>query len=339
MVDPSSDFSIATINVHGITYDKIISLIQYLQNYPLHVLVITETHQSTIPAWISFTAFPKAIHRLGTSHSGGVSIYSATPITEQSHLIPHQKNTIACEVNTPAGPRIIVGIYHFGDEENIDDPQFSSLLDNITEAVARSPHPLIILGDFNMKHPAWSSHDAFPDRSKPNQQATIFRETLSMNDLIVLNTLFPASSRIATHDRGNTLDLILTNTPRSFSSCTVIENEAIGIYTDHHMVRATIPAAQQRATTASNHRTTSLPPKWITKKAAWKLFETICNSKSTDPDTINLFQSITDGMQHDNDTLDQLWSRFSSILMSAAESAVPTCPRGKHYRTHWWNTH
>ena len=165
MVD--EHFTIATLNVHGMTYDKIVSLTYYLRTNPLHLLIITETHQSTIPSWMTLESLPNSIHRLGTSRSGGVSVFSSTPITERPSILHSKTNAIACEVNTPLGPRIIVGAYCFGDEDDNDDTTFHAILNNISESVVRSQHPLILAGDFNMKHPAWSSPDAFPARKKP----------------------------------------------------------------------------------------------------------------------------------------------------------------------------
>lgn len=217
--------SIATINVHGMTYDKILSLDQHIKSKPLHLLVITETHQSAIPSWMAFDSFPNSLHRLGTKHSGGVSIFTSLPITERPHLLSHMDNTLACEIHTPAGPRTIVGAYQFNDGEDIDDPQFNILINNISEIITRSAHPVIILGDLNMKHPQWSPGTI------ANQQATLFKSILDDNDLHIVNTMFNSSNGAATHDRGHTLDLILTNTPRSFSSCSIIDNDTIGIYT------------------------------------------------------------------------------------------------------------
>ena len=331
MVD--EHFTIATLNVHGMTYDKIVSLTYYLRTNPLHLLIITETHQSTIPSWMTLESLPNSIHRLGTSRSGGVSVFSSTPITERPSILHSKTNAIACEVNTPLGPRIIVGAYCFGDEDDNDDITFHAILNNISESVVRSQHPLILAGDFNMKHPAWSSPDAFPARKKPTQQAVLFNEVLSQHDLFVVNTLFAASSRKPTHRRGNTLDLILTNAPHSFSSCDIVRHDVIGIFTDHHMVRATLqqqPVAQQQP--PSPYSSVPLPPKWITKKANWSKFSALCNSRAQQQ---TLASPPT--QETTNQTIDHLWNCFSSILLEAARESVPTCPRTQHYRTNWWS--
>ena len=339
--DGKSGLCIATINVHGMTYDKIYPLVQFIQDYPLHLLILTETHKASIPSWMSFAALPNAIHRLGTSLSGGVSIFSSIPITERSQLLSHNENALACEINTPAGPRIVIGMYYFNDNDDVDDPRFNMLIDNISNVINKSTHPVIFAGDFNMKHPNWSSDHLFPPGSSVDSQASLFRDTLAMNDLYVLNTVFPGSSRLPTHNRGNTLDLIITNTPRSFSSCAIVENTTIGIHTDHHMVYATIPSPHRARLSRVQHPTyytTALPRKWIVKRADWKLFRFICNAKSTNSETVTLFQSIFDGTQHDANSMYRLWSHLSSLILSAAEAAVPTCPRNKHYRTHWWDS-
>ena len=331
------DFAIATINVCSIEYDKVFAISSYLDNNPPQLLIITETHKSSIPSWFSFDKLPNTIHRTGTSHSGGISVFSSEPITERSNIILHQENTIAFEINTPAGPRIIVGAYCFSDEENIDCPRYHALLNNITESISKSRHPVIIIGDFNMKHPEWSPLSKFPAGTKPTEQAILFKETLSSHDLYVVNTLFPTSAREATHRGGNVLDLILTNMPQSFSSCSIIKYYNTGIRTDHHMVRATIRPTQHQHS-PSNYQTTSLPPKWLVKKANWKQFTALCESQSNAPEIINIFQSAPHlyPTQTTQQVMNQLWTSFSNILLSAANAAVPTCPRHQHYRRNWW---
>jgi hypothetical protein len=317
--------------MRGSYLSRIASLDIYLDSNPLNLIVLTESHyDGKYPSAFRLSSLPNSLHQTGrSSRAGGISIFSSSPITNQSSYLKHQSDFLACNVSTPLGHRTILAVYHRprGPEEQLLD----RLLDNIASVLDHSPYPVIILGDFNLHHPQWNQH------ARPSATSSCFNEFLQRNNLHIINTRFDSSRNVPTHERGNVLDLIISNIPSDFASCSILDPVSLAIDTDHSMVCASFrsppaPVYLRRR----EFRVSVLPDKWLVKKADWKLFAQACNSHVEDDITRACFNNVIHGHVHDQSSIESIWSIFSTIILQSAELAVPTTPRSNRYSSLWW---
>lgn len=157
----------------------------------------------------------------------------------------------------------------------------------------------IIIGDFNFPNINWENYTC-------DTKSRSFLECISNNNLSQLVT-FP------THNKGNTLDLILTNKPENFMT---IENMGNLQNSDHSIILSDI-----LATPPSLPVTEQLVPDWRNLNEArfqeyllnidW---ETALNSSSADEN----------------------WKRFNLILKEGCKKYLPTKVRRKKSKPPWF---
>ena len=324
----NNDWSAATLNIRGNFLTRIFAINQYLSKHPFNLLVITESHfNGKLTSGFRIPSLPNFIHNPGgKKNSGGVSIFSSSPIHDHPSFLVHRINYICSIVHTPLGHRTILGVYHHPKAAGLlnVDQSLEQLMDNIESVLHHSRYPLIILGDFNLHHPHWNP------RASPSPGAANFLSFLHNHNLFVVNTMFRSSYGIATHERGGVLDLIISNTPADFVSCQVHSNP---VDSDHHLVAASL---RHPLSPTPRHFTSALPNKWITSRADWKLFRESCNTQVADPIIIGPFNSTIRGNTHNPASVELLWGTFTNIILQSAQLAVPTIHPDRQFNSNWW---
>ena len=332
MNSTNKPWKIGTLNIRGNYLTRIFSINQHITNHPLDLLVITESHfNGKYSSALRIPSLPNSVHCPGNGrNSGGLSIFSSSPISNQPSFLTHSSNFLCCIVYTPLGYRTILGVYNRVNDR--EEESTNQLIDNIESVLFHSRYPIIIIGDFNLHHPHWNS------RSSASSHSSRLLSFLQDHHFHVINTMFDSSKDIATHRQGNVLDLIISNLPSDFTACIIRPSIDIRIETDHHLVSATfrVPPLNSLHCDSIKYRTSKLPDKWITDKANWKLFRESCDFHVADPATLNSFNAIIHGHIHSSATIDALWQILSNIILQSAQLAVPTVPRHHQYNATWW---
>ena len=163
----------------------------------------------------------------------------------------------------------------------------------------------IILGDFNLPNISWSTLTG----SSP--VSDLFCDFVFEHNLFQLVTL-------PTHQKGNILDLVLTDSPDSISTPSVISKQNLFISSDHFMVSFTIPFS---VPTPNYHRPSRLVPDY--SRADW----TNLIDHMLDLDFSDLLSS--------ND-VNITWNFLKDAINNTCDLYIPIVLLRTHQRPQWF---
>jgi hypothetical protein len=181
------------------------------------------------------------------------------------------------------------------------------------EILSELPVPLLLIGDFNAKHPQFGLSKG---KVKVNRSGRTLFKLVTDLDLTVLNVRDCAG--VST--RGESiLDLAITNKPEIFS----LRIDLLPLLSDHASL--TIIAKDPHADVQQLQRAPLLPPKFATAKADWEEYH-----NSTQRMMANLLNELdvdAKGMElqptQRQELLDQMVMRVQQAIVEKAELAVP----------------
>lgn len=198
-----------------------------------------------------------------------------------------------------SGLSFVLGVYY-------RRPSLHSISDIVHwYSTTHNPNTLII-GDFNLPGINWSNGSAIMQQYSHLQRS--FLEFLSVNDLSQWVS-------VPTHDKGNILDLIVSN--MSVSSPTVEAG-----FSDHSTIEFTIPTNFKVDRSKSN--SLNKLPYWLFSKADHNAIISEC---------FKLDKNISEDINR-NCNVDHIWETFKLKILKTAHEHIPKCAR-KTKRNHW----
>ena len=207
------DINASLINARSIR-NKVTDVISFLSHNDIDSLFITETwlmHNDS-PIIASLNTPPYLLSNLPRNSSnpgGGIGIiYKSTlKLSDVVDLLHTHSESITCSISSPRFQTFNIAIFYRPPSSSL-----TSFLEEFQTFASQISPNTIVLGDFNVPINLNNSHTAFTD-------------LLSSCNLI-------QHIKIPTHERGNTLDLLIT--PKM---CKLILSHSIGpLFSDHFAV-------------------------------------------------------------------------------------------------------
>ena len=206
----------ATLNINSLRYkfDELKSLI----TGNIDVLVVTETKlDHTFPTAQFFIDGYSAPYRLDRNrHGGGVMIYVREDISSKQltkHTFKDDIEGIFLELNLNKYKLLILGTYH---PPNQDNQYFFNSISNSLDLYLREYSRFLLMGDFNMV----DTDSVFSD----------FNSQYDAKNIVKGPTCFKSVNN------PSTIDLFVTNTPRSFWNTRTFDNSL----SDFHSLVTTV---------------------------------------------------------------------------------------------------
>ena len=203
---------------------------------------------------------------------------------------------ICVELNLKDSSNIVLSVVYRLPNSGFESiEKFEKFLDASTH-IQRSKS--VILGDFNFPNILWSNNCGFSQ----NTTESAYCECLKVHALFQMNT-FPTHFT-PTNNKGNILDLILTNEPDSISHIESISPTEAGYPTDHQLLEFDVNVHNRRAKNPDR---------------------LVYNFKAVDLDAlkndIRTSAALLDSIQYDN--IDDCWLNWKSALVDIIDSHVP----------------
>lgn len=281
-------------------------------------IAITETHHHPDdPDVPTIDTHPASHHQPYSKKTGGVSLFARPSIRPRLDLQRSCPDVCFAEIPGPADIDVLL-VGTFYHRANDPGDHFQSILDCINSACATGM-PLLLVGDFNAHHPAWQ------EGTTRDTAGRDLYDTILNNNLTIVNNLFPTSRNCITRvgnrsQRSSVLDLILTNIPNVWTSCTVLDRNYLD--SDHFPVVITA----NRSSHSHVHVPPSIRVKWDFKNADWERFtsdmEDAYHTNTTH--TINniLTQAINPLSNHQQ-AIEGIWSAILNMINHVALDTIP----------------
>lgn len=229
---------------------------------------------------------------IGISHSCDISVLNCNKF--------NRGEIISLELSI-SGLTFLLAVYY-------RRPSLQSI-DDIINWYGETQNPnTLIIGDFNVPGIHWLN--GIGTIQKNNHLQRSFLEFLNVNDLLQLVS-------VPTHDKGNILDLIVTN--MNVSPPTVESG-----FSDHCTIEFCVPIKTTSA--RHKHNSSNKLPFWIFSRA---------NHDSINRECLKLDRCISDDIDQNRNT-DLIWEKFKSETLKIAHNHIPQCNRKK--RHNFWIT-
>jgi hypothetical protein len=267
--NPNPNPTIVFWNCRGLRRHLISGALQALTNpsltrHPPAIIVLVETHWSaTIPYHRSpTTQLPSLPHyswvyRHHTNRSGGLAILYHNSIAclpmpsldDQSNPISANPDSASAvlwhTVRFPNTSPFLLGAGYLspGDHEN-NSLASEAMCDSMKHATALG-FPMLLVGDFNLRHPDWLDYGK-PGHSVPPQ---VFASHITASSLTVLNAVLMPGQCTRPSDRadptgGSIIDLAITNSPSLVVAMDTEHSHSLD--SDHYPVTLTMDLKPQQ---------------------------------------------------------------------------------------------
>ncbi|MEQ1843333.1 MAG: hypothetical protein ABL994_23250, partial [Verrucomicrobiales bacterium] len=202
-----------------------------------------------------------------------------------------------------SGLRFILGTVYIHPSICADD--FNHLLASIAPVVEDPPMPVLLVGDFNTRHPQFG--DDVPQSSRANS----FVSFLNSFSLTVLNTLNHFGVSTTESGSGSVLDLVITTHPHLFS----MELDIFPVLSDHLSISVEVLGPDN-----------PLPPtfdqtRWNTAAADWSAYHNLTQAR---------FNSFTDipsappaSTAEAHSVVDRAAAHLSAGITTCADQCMP----------------
>ena len=224
-------------------------------------------------------------------NGGGVLIALRSDLAIKSKKIKIDVNAevLALELSFSSGKKLCISTcYRVGTLEDKNHLEIDKYLRKIAENKKIGSH--IVVGDFNLNKTQW------PDGTSTNNLDTKFLNTFE-------DVGFTQMITESTHVNGNTLDLLLTDTPIVITNIKVLEHEQ-GCKSDHFAITFTLM-----------HKVNKLKP---VKRKVYNFTKANWNKLNSDLKHVNWSRLITD----DITTLTS-WNIFKDVLFKHCDKHIP----------------
>ncbi|MGZ8925371.1 MAG: reverse transcriptase domain-containing protein, partial [Nitrososphaeraceae archaeon] len=214
-------------------------------------------------------------------------------------------------------------------------------INNIKNCMEYTNGPILIAGDFNLKHPLWSKQYGV----SINKSAESLVEFIDQHDLTLLNIIYAKHQvtlkPFAMLRAESVVDLALTNQPKFISQMNVLKDS--GLFSDHNPIDIHIInySNHQRQNNEIHKRKQE---KWRSSslnKEHWKLYETQLGphlskwkdkySQLLNPGSIKNL-AIQQGKNHLQNILDDATYELTTIIIKTAEHVIEKKVIGKKYK-------
>jgi hypothetical protein len=216
-------------------------------------------------------------------------------------------------------------------------------INNIENCIENTNGPILIAGDFNLKHPLWSKH--YGTTNILNKSAEYLVEFIDQHNLTLLNIIYAKHEvtlkPFAKLRAESVVDLALTNQPNFINQLNVLTES--GLFSDHNPIDIHITnySDHQKQNHAIHYRKQE---KWRSSDLSteqWKLYETQLSPyllKWKDKYVQLLDQNSIRELanQHGKDyvqnVIDDATYKLATIIIKSAEHAVGKKAVGKKYK-------
>jgi hypothetical protein len=267
-----------------------------------------------------------------TKHSGGI-LFMVDSNLPSRHLaaydyVHHRSPTaVSCmliQMPTNTKPTLFIAVYiHPQTTANT----LTALLSHMNRIVQHHvTHDIVIVGDFNSRHPVWG--DSCATRTAPR-----IVDFLTATNLITLNQIYMPHTPTRPSS-GTIIDLVITNRPHIVSDVCLADD--MNLRSDHHAILTTLSHHNVRGvpTAPRSHTTVAVRTNWHTNNVVWPNF--------TERLTANVAPWNTAGMRTPDEVttaqsiVDTRWDELRSIIIATAQSIVPVRRQGTVY-ARWWS--
>jgi len=164
---------------------------------------------------------------------GGLALLYHKKVAVHAHhdlriALPHRSRigvttnsaTLWHTIRLPSSRPFLLGIIYLTPQDNTTAINVQLVTANIDNARAAHPTlPMIVVGDFNLKHPEWRDPLACDNRYSPQPAANHLADYIDTTGLTILNNVYTPG--MVTHpaagaNQGSIIDLILTDSPTMF---------------------------------------------------------------------------------------------------------------------------
>lgn len=235
-----------------------------LTPHPPSIIALVETHWSSqasprdgvIPVLPTLRGY-SWVHRHHTNRSGGLAMLyhdsiACLPMTS----LNAQSNPISASPTSPSAvlwhtirfpntPPFLLGVGYLAPSDVESDSIATEAMCKSLQRAAAVGLPLVLVGDFNLRHPDWLDFDGGGNTVPPHTLATY----LSTSSLTILNAVLMPGQYTRPSDRadstgGSIIDLAITNAPYLVASMdTELSNS---LDSDHYPITMTMDLKPQQ---------------------------------------------------------------------------------------------
>jgi endonuclease/exonuclease/phosphatase family metal-dependent hydrolase len=234
-----------------------------------------------------------------------------------------------------SGNTLRIGIAYFHPQAV--DVVYQALAENVKFNIENHRGPLLLGGDFNLKHSSWSAHTGInPEKGTRGNMAEKFDEFIDENDLVLLNSIYaPDVPTLFPHNlnfKPSTVDLVLTNQVNISTGLVVLEDS--GLVSDHRPLLVSIinQSSQQKTNQEIQNRKSW---KWKSLKATeetWKEYVDnlepalstweLVYEQQLDKQSLAEYSTLPSGKQSVQDLIDQAWAELQMAVVESALGAI-----------------
>lgn len=188
-----------------------------------------------VDGYTLFRADRKRPHKRRGRDSGGVGIYVRNDFALETEEVMNYSNGVIeiLGLYNKTKNILIIGVYRQPDDikgGNRSTPkEFKAALSKLRTLLVSQENPApetLICGDFNLPNAVWPK--GLPADGCPREEREMIEALVELTDEFFLNQIINS----ATHNRGNTLDLLFTSNPNFLHS-----HEMVGsVFSDHKII-------------------------------------------------------------------------------------------------------
>ena len=266
-----------------------------------------------------------------TKHSGGILFLISNKIASR-HLMaldyshPHSPTAVSCmlmQLPISNRPTLLIAVY-IHPQATINT--LTAVLHHMSNVVQQhKAHNVIIVGDFNSRHPAWG--DTCTSRTAPR-----ILDFLSNNNMSTLNQIYIPS--IPTRpSSGTIIDLIITNRCCCVSNIRIADD--LNLRSDHQPLLTSL-SHNSDMRTLSPLAPTTVPPRiqWHTNNVNWKRFTDTLSTRLTAWNAVELVALTED--KSAQSVINDRYNDLVAIIIATARTTVSTRRQYATY-TRWWS--
>ena len=234
-----------------------------LTPHPPSIVALVETHWSdqapTQRALSSLPTLPNYswVHRHHTNRSGGIAILlhdsiACLPMTSLNNQ-SNPLSTIAASASAvlwhtirfPNTPPFLLGVGYLSPSDVANNNLATEAMCKSLQLAAAEGLPLVLVGDFNLRHPDWLDFNAGGNTTPPQ----VLASNISTSSLTVLNAVLMPGQVTRPTDRadgaaGSIIDLAITNAPHLVVSMDTDHSHSLD--SDHYPVTMTMDLKPQQ---------------------------------------------------------------------------------------------
>ena len=188
----------------------------------------------------------------------------------------------------------------------------SQVISEISSLLSAIPHPILLLGDFNVHHISWGSH--FSDQVSP-----FLLDFIDIHNLCILNDGSPTRKTSPSQNIISAVDLSLCSPPVSSRVSWQVLPSSFG--SDHYPILVSFPGSHPPPLPFNPRLKHKLP------QAEWTKFSSVLENE------------ISRLAQPSADNVHEVYTQFKNALLKAADSSIPLKkpPPNKIPFPPWWD--